>query len=131
MPPRVAELVALPQRFGDDEDVAEQNRRVEIESANRLQRHFGRQFRRLDQFEEGVFLLERAVFGQGAPRLAHEPDGRTVHRPATAGIQEPLPIRQRAGRGCRVGRVIRFARLNCLAHVCRDQRAVRSAPTMG
>ena len=68
----------------------EQNGGVEVKPANRLERHLGGQLRRLDQFEEGVLLLERAVFGQGAPRLAHQPDGRMVHRAAAAGTQEPL-----------------------------------------
>jgi hypothetical protein len=53
-----------------------------------LQRDFGGEFRRLDQFEEGMFFLELAVFRQRAPGLAHEPDRRAVHRLAGAGVRE-------------------------------------------
>ena len=39
----------------------------------------------LHQFEKGMFLLELAIFRQRAAGLAHEPDGRAVHRLAAAG----------------------------------------------
>jgi hypothetical protein len=53
----------------------------------------------LHEFQKGVLFLERAIFGQGATGLAHEPDGRAVHRAAMARVQEPLPVRRRERRG--------------------------------
>ena len=95
----VAESVGLSHRLGNHENVAEQNRRVETEPADRLQRHLGGEFRRLDEFEEGIFLLELAIFRQRAASLAHEPDGRAVHRPARAGVEKSLAAGH--GRACR------------------------------
>ncbi len=93
----VAEFIALPQTFGDDEDVAEQNRRVKIKSLDGLQRDLGGQFGRADQCQKRMFALEFAIFRQGAPCLPHQPDRRAVHRPAAAGVQETLAVGQR---GC-------------------------------
>ena len=95
----VAKFIALAEAFGDDEDVAEQNGRVETEPANRLKRHLGGEFGCLDELEKGIFLFQLAVFWQCATSLAHEPDRRTVHGAAMAGIEKPLAIRQRARGG--------------------------------
>ena len=96
--------IFLSQTFGDDENVAEQNRRIKIEPADRLKRHFGGEFGRLDQFKEGMFFLEFAIFRQCASRLPHEPDRRAVNGFAVARIEEPLTVRQCArGRFCLSG----------------------------
>ncbi len=84
----LAKLVALAQRLGDDEDVGEDDRRIEREAAQRLQRDFRGQFRRAYHFEEGVLRLQRAVFRQVATGLAHDPNRRTVERFAGAGGEE-------------------------------------------
>ena len=63
------------------------------------QRYLGGEFRRLHQLQEGVFLLELAIFRQRAARLAHEPDRRAVHRlGAAAGVEQPPAVGQ-SGRG--------------------------------
>ena len=93
------ETIFLPQTFGGDENVAEQNRRVETEPPDRLERDFGGEFGRLHQFEKGMFLPERAIFRQRAPGLAHEPDGRTIHGLARTGVEETPAAGQRSGGG--------------------------------
>ena len=59
-----------------DQNVGEQDRRIEAEAPDRLERDFRRQFRREAQIEEasGTFA-QRAIFRQITPGLAHEPDG--------------------------------------------------------
>jgi hypothetical protein len=42
----------------------------------------------LNKLQESVFLLEVAIFRQGAPGLPHEPDRRPVNGFAEAGIKE-------------------------------------------
>jgi hypothetical protein len=44
----------------------------------------------LDKLDEGVFLFESAIFGQGAAGLAHEPDGRAIDGFAMGGSKETL-----------------------------------------
>ena len=93
-----AKPIRLTHRLWNHEDVAEQNRGVKTEAADRLQRDFRREFGRLDELQKRIFLLELAIFRQRAPSLPHEPDWRTIHRLATRGGEETLAIRQR-GRG--------------------------------
>ena len=67
----------LPERVRDDENVGEQDCRVEAEAADRLQRRLDRQGGRVAEVEKGCGAgAHFAVFGQIAPRLAHEPDRR-------------------------------------------------------
>ena len=89
----VAKFVALAEAFGDHEDVAEQNRRVEVEPADRLERDLGGEFGRPDQFQKGMLFLQFAVFRQGAAGLPHQPDGRAIHRAAMAGVEKPPAVR--------------------------------------
>ena len=73
------EADALAERVGDDENVGEQDRRVEAETADRLQRRLGRQRRRVAEVEERRRLgAHRAVFGQIAAGLAHQPHRRSL-----------------------------------------------------
>jgi hypothetical protein len=46
-----------------------------------------------------MLLPERTIFRQRASGLAHEPDGRPIHRQARTGIEETLTTRQRGGGG--------------------------------
>ena len=48
----VAKLVALSQALGHHQDIAKQNRRVEIKPADRLQGDFSGEFGSLDQLEK-------------------------------------------------------------------------------
>ena len=76
----VPETVPLAHRLRHDQDVAEKNGGIEIKPADGLERDFGGEFRGLHQFKKGVVFLQRAIFRQGAPGLAHQPDRRTIHR---------------------------------------------------
>ncbi len=70
----------LAERVRDHQDVGEQDRRVEPETAYRLQRHLDGVVRRIAHVEEpactGARLL---VLGQVPPRLAHQPDRLRPH----------------------------------------------------
>ena len=72
------------ERVGNDENVREDDRGVEVEAADRLQRHFGGEFRREAQIEKAAGLgADFAVFRQIAAGLPHHPERR--HRLAAAG----------------------------------------------
>jgi hypothetical protein len=86
----VAELVSLPQTFGEDENVAENDGGIEVEASQRLQGDFGGEFGSLDKLDKGVFLLENAIFGQSATGLSHQPNGRAIDGFATGGCKETL-----------------------------------------
>ena len=61
-------------------DVGEEDGRVDAVPAHRLQRHLRAELRRSRDLEEAVLLPQRAVLGQRAARLAHEPDRRPLGR---------------------------------------------------
>ena len=64
----------LPECDGNDEDVAEQNRRVEPKSTNRLKRRFCRERRREAKIDETRSSCTNfAIFGEIASGLPHEP----------------------------------------------------------
>src|SRR5581483_248403 len=83
--------IALPERLRNHENVAKQNSSIESETPDRLQRHLRREFRRAHEFDERVFFLQCAIFRQTTPRLSHQPDRRTIHSLARAGIEKTLP----------------------------------------
>jgi hypothetical protein len=63
----------------DDEDVRKEDRAVEAEAPDRLQRHFGRGLGIVAELEEATLgLPQRAIFGQVPPRLAHQPQRRAI-----------------------------------------------------
>jgi len=94
LPGRFAVLVpnssafGISKRLGDNEDVREEDRRVEGKPPDRLQRDLHGQLRRSDHLQESVPRLDLPVFGQVAPRLAHDPDGRAGERLARASGEE-------------------------------------------
>ncbi len=92
-PAAFAEAESLAQRFRHDQNVTEQNGRVKMKSAHRLQRHFRGQIGNLDQLAEGEILFEGAILRQATPRLAHQPDGRAIHRQAVQRIQHSFSLR--------------------------------------
>ena len=61
-------------------DVGEHHGRVDAVPAHRLQRHLGAELGCVRDLPEGMLLANRAVLGQGAARLAHEPDGCALDR---------------------------------------------------
>src|SRR5215470_3023718 len=73
----------------DDEDVGEQNRRIEPETSDRLQRHLGGQAGRETEVEEASGLgPQAAVLGQIASGLTHQPDRRYGLTLACQNVQE-------------------------------------------
>ena len=81
------EADALTERVGNDENVGEQDRRVEAEAANRLQRRLRREGGRIAEVEErGRLRTDLAIFGQVTSGLAHQPDRRRLlPRPVQGG----------------------------------------------
>ena len=72
------------ERIGDHKDVREDDRGVEMEAADRLQRDLGGVIRREAQIEKAAGLgAQFAIFRQIAAGLPHHPDRR--HRLAAAG----------------------------------------------
>ena len=72
------------ERVGNDENVGEDDRGIEVETPDRLQRHFGGKFRREAQIEKAAGLgAQFAIFRQIAAGLPHHPDRR--HRLPAAG----------------------------------------------
>ena len=71
-------------------DVGEQDRRIHLEAAQRLQRHLGGQFRRAAHGQEIVAAADLAVFGQVAAGLPHDPQRRAIDRLAPAGAQKTI-----------------------------------------
>ena len=75
-------------RFERQQEIREENRGVDVDPANRLQRDFGRQIGRAAQLEQGVAFAQRAVLAHVAPGLAHEPDWRGVDGLEAAGSEK-------------------------------------------
>ena len=87
------ELHLLPQRIGHHQDVGEQDRRIEAVAPDRLQRHLGRQLRRVAQVEEAAGLAR-------APRDTRAGSARPAAsaRSAAATAASPANTRSRRGR---------------------------------
>ena len=79
-------MIRLPQGLRDDEDIAKHDRGIELKPANRLKSDLRGQFRGPHEFDEGVPLFKRSIFGQDAACLSHQPDRRLVHGPAGARV---------------------------------------------
>ena len=94
------ELQLDPHRLDRNQDVGEENRRVEAEAADRLERHLDGEVRRLAEREEINLLANLAIFRKIAARLTHEPDRGGLHALTAAGPQEER-VRPGAGLGGR------------------------------
>src|SRR5436190_11680085 len=71
------EAYGAAERIGNDEDVGKDDRGIEVETADRLQRHFGGIFRRKAQIEEAARLgAQLAILRQVPAGLPHHPDRR-------------------------------------------------------
>ncbi len=67
----------LAERVGNHEDVGEDDRRIEAEATDRLQRDLDGLFRRVAEFEERSGRgADGAILRQVASRLPHQPDRR-------------------------------------------------------
>ena len=110
------------ERVGNDENIREDDRGIEVETADRLQRDFGGIFRREAQIEKAAGLgAQFAIFRQIAAGLPHHPDRR--YRLPAAGkhfkegfdgvesgssvvplaVEGPLPLLIHAGAGLAKG----------------------------
>ncbi len=75
----LGEVQTEAHRVRNRQDVGEQNRRVEIETAQRLQGYLAGELGVFAQVEKTACLLARgSILGQVTPRLAHDPDRRGV-----------------------------------------------------
>jgi hypothetical protein len=84
------------------EDVGEQDRRIEIETPERLQRDFAGQFRIAAQAHEVARLLTQlAVLGQIAAGLPHDPYRCARHRLAQQRAYQEI-VSERRGHWCAV-----------------------------
>ena len=71
----------LAESLRDDEDVGEQDRSVEAEAANRLERDLGSKLGIVAQRQEAAGLgPDLAILGQIAPGLTHQPDRGNLER---------------------------------------------------
>ena len=75
-------------RLERQEQVGEQDRRVDVNPADRLQRDLGREIGRTTDVEQRVALAQRPVLAHVPARLSHEPDWRRVDRLPSAGVEE-------------------------------------------
>src|SRR2546425_1775779 len=82
------ELQADAERLHDQQDVGEEDRRVDPEAPDGLQRHLRGRLRVAAQLEEAVPRPHRSVFWQIAPGLAHEPHRRVGSRFAARRAEE-------------------------------------------
>ncbi len=76
----LGELEADAHGFERQQDVGEDDGRVDLVAPDRLDRHLGGELRRLAHFEKGVLCPDLAVFRQIPARLAHHPYRGAVHR---------------------------------------------------
>ena len=83
------EVEGQPQRSQGDQQVREQDRRIHLDAAQRLQRDLRGQVRLTANLEQAVAFPQRPVLGHVPAGLAHEPDRGCVHRLQPAGLKEP------------------------------------------
>ena len=86
----------LSERIGNDEDVREQDRGVEAEAADRLERHLDRLVRIVAELEERAGPgTDRPIFRKVAAGLPHQPERRRPYRFTAKRLQEPRRVRSR------------------------------------
>ena len=84
------EIEFEPHRREGQQQIGEQDRGVDVDGIDRLQRDGDSQLRLRDDLEQGVTLPQRSVLGHVAAGLAHEPHRRAVDRLAAAGAQKAI-----------------------------------------
>ena len=72
------------------QQIGEENRGVDVDHVDRLQRDRGGEIRLAADVEQRIALTQRPVLGHVAAGLAHEPDGGGVDRLSSAGSEEPI-----------------------------------------
>ena len=82
------ELDVEPHPEHGRHDVREHHGGVDAVAPHGLQRHLGAQLGCVRDLPERVLLANRAVLGQRAARLPHEPDRRALDRLAPGGAHE-------------------------------------------
>ena len=82
------EVERYAERFKRQQQVREEDRGVDLDTVDGLQRHLGREFRLPADLQQGVPGADGAVLGHVAAGLPHEPDRGVVGRQAPAGAQE-------------------------------------------
>jgi hypothetical protein len=82
------EVEGQSHRLERQEQIREENGGVDVDAADRLKGHRGREIRMAADVQQRVTLAQRAVLGHVPPSLTHEPDRGRVHRLAPAGFQE-------------------------------------------
>jgi len=83
-----AELEPDPERLDDQENIGEEDRRVDAETLDGLERDRRRRLRVPAELEEPEPFPHRTVLGQVAARLTHEPHGGVRRRLTARGAQE-------------------------------------------
>ena len=87
-PSPAANSSPTPSGSSDEQDVGEEDRRVDAEALDRLQRDLGRRVRVLAELEEAEARAHRAVLRHVAARLPHEPDRRVRRGLAETRVEE-------------------------------------------
>ncbi len=75
-------------RFERQQQIGEEDRRVDVDAPNRLQRDFGGEIGRPTELEQRIPFAQRPVLAHVPAGLAHEPDGSRVDGLETAGAKK-------------------------------------------
>ena len=84
----IAELQRQAHGFGGNQDIGEDNHRIDAQAAERLQRDLDGQLRRLAKLQESLLCADFPIFGEVTARLPHHPDRHPWNCLPTAGAQE-------------------------------------------
>jgi len=109
----IAEFEGQAHSLCGNENVGENDHRIDAKAAEGLERDFGGEIRVLADFEKRMFGTNGAVFGEVAAGLAHHPDGNTWKRFAAAGTEKEFFTAERFGKSHHVAhRAYRRSGLN-------------------
>ena len=95
-PLALGEFQADAHWFERQQDVGEDDCRVDLIPPDRLDRDFRSHFRGLAHLQEGILGPDLAVFRQVPACLAHHPHGGAIYRLAPASLDKPVCSRHRA-----------------------------------
>ena len=83
------ETQAETQRLEGQEDIGEDDRGIDAQTMDGLQRDLGRELGIMTEIEDGMALPELAVLRHVPTRLPHEPDWSDVGALPTARFKKP------------------------------------------